>query len=109
MEEVNKAGKAKKLRGFEMIKSVWLDEEAWSGMPCMQCCSKHSAVHDVNGRRSHGRHGSNILSGLHVQTLEHVCFAVDHACHRTFCLWCVLTSDAVTLTSFVGISRDACW
>lgn len=31
MEEVNKAGKAKKLRGFEMIKSVWLDEEAWSG------------------------------------------------------------------------------
>ena len=32
MEEVNKAGKAKKLRGFEMIKSVLLDEEAWSGM-----------------------------------------------------------------------------
>ena len=31
MEEVNKAGKAKKLRGFEMIKSVLLDEEAWSG------------------------------------------------------------------------------
>jgi len=30
MEEVNKAGKAKKLRGFEMIKSVLLDEEAWS-------------------------------------------------------------------------------
>lgn len=30
MEEVNKAGKSKKLRGFEMIKSVWLDEEAWS-------------------------------------------------------------------------------
>lgn len=33
MEEVNKAGKAKKLRGFEMIKSVWLDEEPWSGGP----------------------------------------------------------------------------
>ncbi len=32
MEEVNEAGKAKKLRGFEMIKSVLLDEEAWSGM-----------------------------------------------------------------------------
>lgn len=32
MEEVNKAGKAKKLRGFEMIKSVLLDEEAWSGV-----------------------------------------------------------------------------
>lgn len=31
MAEVNKAGKAKKLRGFEMIKSVLLDEEAWSG------------------------------------------------------------------------------
>jgi len=31
MEEVNKAGKAKKLRGFEMIKSVLLDEEAWAG------------------------------------------------------------------------------
>ena len=31
VEEVNKAGKAKKLRGFEMIKAVWLDEEAWSG------------------------------------------------------------------------------
>ena len=31
MDEVNKAGKAKKLRGFEMIKSVLLDEEAWSG------------------------------------------------------------------------------
>ena len=33
MQEVNKAGKAKKLRGFEMIKSVWLDEEPWSGGP----------------------------------------------------------------------------
>ena len=32
MEEVNKAGKAKKLRGFEMIKAVLLDEEPWSGM-----------------------------------------------------------------------------
>ena len=32
MEEVNKAGKSKKLRGFEMIKSVWLDEEPWSGV-----------------------------------------------------------------------------
>lgn len=32
MEQVNKAGKAKKLRGFEMIKSVWLDEEPWSGV-----------------------------------------------------------------------------
>ena len=105
MEEVNKAGKAKKLRGFEMIKSVWLDEEAWSGMLCMQCCSKHSAV---NGRRSHGRQGSNILSALHVQTLEHVCFAVDHACHRTFCFWCVLISDAVTMASIVKISRVAC-
>ena len=42
MEEVNKAGKAKKLRGFEMIKSVWLDEEPWSGGPltlfCMMLC-----------------------------------------------------------------------
>ena len=49
MEEVNKAGKAKKLRGFEMIKSVWLDEEAWSGghlsarLSCARC--SQNSVH----------------------------------------------------------------
>lgn len=39
MEEVNKAGKAKKLRGFEMIKSVLLDEEAWSGKSTRSLCT----------------------------------------------------------------------
>lgn len=43
MEEVNKAGKAKKLRGFEMIKAVLLDEEPWSGMTYMTCT--HSIKH----------------------------------------------------------------
>ena len=35
MDEVNKAGKAKKLRGFEMLKSVLLEEEPWSGTPAL--------------------------------------------------------------------------
>ena len=45
MEEVNKAGKAKKLRGFEMIKSVLLDEEAWSGALLLHTSCCHSAHH----------------------------------------------------------------
>lgn len=42
MEQVNKAGKAKKLRGFEMIKSVWLDEEPWSG--AHGCCTLRTLI-----------------------------------------------------------------
>ncbi len=53
MEEVNKAGKAKKLRGFEMIKSVLLDEEAWSGMqaPSSYDNENHHS-NDVNNHKN---------------------------------------------------------
>ena len=49
LDDLNKAGKAARLRGFERISGVWLDAEAWStdndlvrsadrvGMPQLPC------------------------------------------------------------------------